>query len=165
MIESRSTDSLASFLNSVSEVWNQWKPHWIEKRKADDGNAAAWLPWFRGEENGEWWATTALQPKLYRNKYEIKAILDHEQEMRVEFRRRCAQLLTERQQVDKWEWYFLMQHYHAPTRLLDWSDAALVGLYFGVSKRCGKDDKHGEADAAVYMLDLWWLNEAGFKEV
>ena len=76
----------------MSEVSNEWKPHWIEKRKADGGNAAAWLPWFRGEENAEWLATTALQPKLYRNTYDIKAVLDHEQEMRVEFRRRGAQL-------------------------------------------------------------------------
>ena len=82
--------------------------------------------------------------------------MSHE-EMRVEFRRRGAQLITERQPVDKWEWYFLMQHHQAPTRLLDWSDAALVGLYFAVSPRCKGDEQ--SADAVVYMLDPWWLNE------
>jgi hypothetical protein len=58
-----------------------------------------------------------------------------------------------------------MQHYSAPTSLLDWSDAVLVALYFAVTPRGGKDDKHGQADAAVYMLDPWWLNEQAFKEV
>jgi hypothetical protein len=72
--------------------------------------------------------------------------------------------MTERQPADKWEWYFLMQHYKAPTRLLDWSDAALVGLYFATSQRGGKNDKY-TGDAAVYMLDPWWLNEHAFKDV
>jgi hypothetical protein len=84
--------------------------------------------------------------------------------MRVEFRRRGAQLISERSPTDKWEWYFLMQHYSAPTRLLDWSDAALVGLYFAVSKRARNMDDNPDA-AAVYMLDPWWLNEQAFKEV
>ena len=110
MIQSKSTDSLASFLTSVSQLSREWKASWGDKRAKDDESATAWLPWFRGEESAAWISTTALQPKLYRNTFETKPILEHEQEMRVEFRRRGAQLLTERQPVDKWEWYFLMQH-------------------------------------------------------
>jgi len=165
MIINKSADSLASFLTSVTELSKEWRNYWIEKRRKDDNTAAAWLPWFRGEESAEWLATTALQPKLYRNDFATEIILELEQEMRIEFRRRSAQLITERQPVDKWEWYFLMQHYHAPTRLLDWSDAALVALHFAVSQRGSKGDKYDDADASVYMLDPWWLNEQAFKEV
>jgi hypothetical protein len=164
MIISKPTDSLPGFLALVSELSQNWKRSWKEKRRVHDGSAAAWLPWFRGEDSAEWLSSTALQPRLYRNSIETKIILDLEQEMRVEFRRRAAQLITERMPVDKWEWYFLMQHYRAPTRLLDWSDAALVGLHFAVSQRGGSCDKNGE-DAAVYMLDPWWLNENAFNEV
>ncbi len=53
---------------------------------------------------------------------------------------------------DKWEWYFLMQHYGAPTRLLDWTDNALVALFFAVN------DQPEPKDAAVWVLDPWWLN-------
>lgn len=53
---------------------------------------------------------------------------------------------------NEWEWYFLMQHYGAPTRLLDWTDGALIALYFAVR------DNMGDRNAAVWALDPWWLN-------
>ena len=153
MITSKPANSLPAFLAAVSELSKEWKAYWVKKRAEDNELATSWLPWFRGEDNADWISGLALQPRLYWNDFDPKMILEHEQDMRVEFRRRGAQLITERQPIDKWEWYFLMQHYSAPTRLLDWSDAALVGLHFAVSHRGGKDDKHGNADAAVYMLD------------
>ena len=108
MIISKSTNSLSSFLADVSELSKDWKAYWIKKRLEDNhSSAAAWLPWFRGEDNAGWLSATALQPKLYRNSFDTKMILEHEQEMRVEFLRRGVQLIPDRLPVDKWEWYFL----------------------------------------------------------
>jgi hypothetical protein len=50
---------------------------------------------------------------------------------------------------NEWEWYFLMQHYGTPTRLLDRADGALIALYFAVQ------ENRGYQHAAVWALDPW----------
>jgi len=43
------------------------------------------------------------------------------------------------------EWWALMQHHHAPTRLLDWTESPYVAAYFAV-------EKDWEDDGAVFMI-------------
>lgn len=167
-IQALEVESLSCFMDLVSKRSNEWRNYWYEeeRKRSDRTWPAAWLPWFRGEDSAKWWSSgTALQPRLYRDKSDPRQTLDLEAEMRVDFRRRAGQLITERAPDGEWERYFLMQHHGAPTRLLDWSDAALVGLYFAVSRRGRNGDKNVDADAAVYMLDPWWLNEQAFKQL
>ena len=115
------------------------------------------MPWFRGEEDADW--ATALKPKLYRTKHKLKEVLRQEQDLRLEFKRRGSQFEGEGKPADHWERYFLMEHYSVPTRLLDWSDGAMVALYFAL-----KPTKTSH-NAAVYMLDPWWLNRLVYKKL
>jgi FRG domain len=54
-----------------------------------------------------------------------------------------------------------MQHCGTPTRLLDWTEGALIAFHFAVRN---KSDK---ADAAVWALNPWELNKSvlGIDEV
>jgi hypothetical protein len=100
--------------------------------------------WFRGHLNADW----KLTPKLYRKPF----IGADETEIRHEFQSRAPQLIQTRLPTNKWEWYFLMQHYGVPTRLLDWTVNPLIAMYFAVQ------DHPATFDAALWMLDPSWLN-------
>jgi len=149
-VPSYKAKSLHQFLKSVLEI----KSCWTDEEDFD--------PWFRGQVDARW----PLVPKLFRSHSgkgqpspEINDYFN-ESEIRAEFRRRGAQLLTGREPQDEFDWYFMMQHFGAPTRLLDWSDGALIALYFAVKS---ETYEALEYDAAVWMLDPWWLNQKTFN--
>lgn len=90
-----------------------------------------------------------------------------EDEIRIDFERVGIQLV-QREHGDNWDWYFLMQHYRAPTRLLDWIGGALLALYFATkdnSKERELRKKAGRAacDAAMWVVDPAWLNWVSIK--
>jgi FRG domain len=151
MVRLGRVESLDQYVKAVSATVRKWQKMW------DRRTESAWLPWFRGEENADW--STALKPKLYRTKHKLKDVLRQEQDLRLEFKRCGAQLVGESKPSDHWERYFLMEHYGVPTRLLDWSDGALVALYFALKS------VKGSHDAAVYILDPWWLNKLVYREL
>jgi hypothetical protein len=100
--------------------------------------------WYRGSDN----ADHALIPRLYRSSKPAAASLVDEGEMLAQFRSRSQPLVPGGSETG-WGAFFIMQHYGVPTRLLDWSENALVALYFAVSLT----DADSETDAAVWVLD------------
>lgn len=129
-------NTVSEFLALATEFTNLWFQ-----------NEKNWGPWFRGHNDATW----DLIPKLYRDKPPARGRRIVEDELRQEFIVRAPSLSDERPQ-NSWDWYFLMQHSGAPTRLLDWTEAALIALYFAVR------DKKDEIDAAVWVLEPWRLN-------
>lgn len=57
-----------------------------------------------------------------------------EQSLAKRFKQNAYLLLSDIPQ-NEWEWLFVMQHHGVPTRLLDWTESPLVGIYFAVNER------------------------------
>lgn len=117
---------------------------------------------FTGEESEQLWfrghgdAGYRLIPSLYRSPEGIKSGADDE--MRGEFSRRALPMMADRPPRNDWEWYFVMQHYGAPTRLLDWTDSALVALYFALTSWTEPPPGAPVSRPAVWALNPWTLN-------
>ncbi len=137
MLRTKPVRSLAEYVNEACRIRDQWI-----------GGGSFYEPWFRGVKDSSW----ALLPSLYR-----LDLAEDEEELRADFVSRGRHLLVEHEPRTEWEWYFLMQHFKAPTRLLDWTTGSLIALYFALNSYLpGSPEVH--ADPAVWVLDPWWLN-------
>jgi hypothetical protein len=100
--------------------------------------------WFRGEPK----VNTPLVPKLYRLRQDGQ-IRDENKLLQL-FRMKAptfsAGSFPDREATD--QWLFLAQHVGLPTRLLDWTESALVALHFALL----------EEDPVVWMLNPIELN-------
>ena len=135
--------------NRQKTIREQW--HREDERKAKRCGEKFEPPtiWFRGQSKASW----PLTPKLYRLKD------PDENEIRSGFKRRAVQLMSEPHLPENEKgWYFLMQRYGAPTRLLDWTDGALLALYFAIR------DLTRPRTAAVWMLHPASLNKLTFGD-
>lgn len=110
-------------------------------------------PWFRGVGDSSF----KLIPGLYRSEEGREKFADDE--LRSEFSRKALPLVTGRTPRDGWEWYFLMQHYRAPTRLLDWTDSGLIALYFALTSWQPQKTGKPASKPAVWALSPWALNK------
>jgi hypothetical protein len=105
--------------------------------------------WFRGHRDAHW----TLSPSVDRNRGWIAS----EGDMLKRFRQTSASRLRSAPTND-WEWICLAQHHGVPTRLLDWTENPLVGLFFAVEHDNGANDQ--PEDGRFYALDPLVLNKA-----
>ena len=150
MVTPITVESLGEFTDAVRELRNTWK---LENDRE---------LWFRGESRD--YAETTLRPELYRPERDpndrnkplplrsIADLMDIEYNLHEEFQRNAAEYQT--WSDDDWDWdsYFLMQHHEGPTRLLDWSDGALMAMHFGLRNKANDNEP-----AYVYVLDPYRL--------
>jgi hypothetical protein len=127
---------VAEFLKIVRDIREEWD--------YDDDNIS--YMWFRGHQRKNW----RLVPSIFRIAPYSR---ETEDDIREEFAIRAPGLSRHEAFPDsEWNLLFLMQHYGAPTRLLDWTESPIISLFFALR------DNPGYYDSAVWILDPYGLN-------
>jgi hypothetical protein len=127
MTKIQSIEDLIAAVRNDSSSWDSKEPKW-----------------FRGEPD----VKTALAPTLYRDGF-----ASHENALLQMFRARANgfhDAVPTREHTD--QWLFLARHAGLPTRLLDWSEGALIALHFALK----------ETNPVVWMLDPLDLNDLSY---
>jgi len=118
-----------------------------------------WL--FRGQACSQWALRTSLeracQDQYVKTLDEAPAL---EKRLIREFQRRYHHYVVGRPEPVGIEWLSIMQHYGAPTRLLDWTYSIYVAAYFAVEVPC-KTDEGKLSDCAIWCVNSNWVRNEG----
>jgi hypothetical protein len=121
--------NLSGFVAAVESL----SPHWPNKQQ--------WM--FRGQTNLEWRLEPSLL-RIFKNQgLTPQKLVAIESDLRVAFYREAHRFLDPQcftiPPENVWQWWAMMRHYGAPTRILDWSSSPYVALYFAVESNWEND--------------------------
>jgi len=102
--------------------------------------------WWRGHGQIEW----ELKPSVYRE----DGGYEYEQNVISRFRQRAHSRAGNLPDTTDWfGWLFLMQHYRAHTRMLDWTESPAIACHFAV-----RNEERDEMDGCLFALSPYLLN-------
>lgn len=110
----------------------------------------SWI--FRGQSDANWPLETSLKRHCDLFPKNLQDPKKAESRLFREFRRRTHQYtLNIPKEGDSLEWFSIMQHYGAPTRLLDFTYSMLIAAYFALERAPG--------NCSVWAINARWANE------
>lgn len=114
LVNKKRIETISELLNYIEYLENKWNQKEL---------------WFRGVSDYKY----ELVPKIYRNE-----VWTYNEEnannLFFSFIRAGKQMLNSGENLERWNWYQIQQHYGLPTRLLDWTEGYLIALYFAIRK-------------------------------
>lgn len=110
---------------------------------------------FRGACSSAWLLKTSLE------RIEAIPVYEAERYLLSTFQRRIHHYVTDApDREDDLEWFALMQHHGAPTRLLDWTKSPYVALFFALEQPSDPVN-----DPALWAIDLDWCKEQAITKL
>ena len=141
----RSIDSIADLLRKITVDLRR-----LSEASSKDPRSTPPV-WYRGLTDKD----HELMPTLHRKEIPV----DQEMHLMNRFKQNAHEFLDQRPQGE-WEWMLLMRHHRLPSRLLDWTESPLVGLYFAVhDEEPPVQDGSTEPDSVLWSLLPGKLNE------
>lgn len=104
--------------------------------------------WFRGQSSTRY----KLKPSIFRPTPENGQHVWYDESMMIQHFRQRNPSYEQTYRIP-FDLLCLLQHYHLPTRLLDWTEGILVALYFAVA-----DEVHDDEDGNLFALNARRLN-------
>lgn len=151
-------------LTSKAKSWDDYL-QWVA------GLEGHW--YFRGQREAIWGLETSLDRAVLRQRKTPHSFslwhLNRREEMQplvARFRQDAHNYLTHVPALpDIASWYALMQHFGAPTPLLDWTESPYVAGYFALEEKASfRRKRERESYSAVWAIEAAWV-EAKEKEL
>lgn len=133
-------------------LYNEYTLSTIDEcRKANDKLTGNWI--FRGQRNSDWRLTTSFERMIGKLCTDKKKYARIEAELIRDFQRRAHHYIQNLPATDSIiEWLALMQHFGAPTRLLDFTRSFYVGLFFAIEDLLAINSTYSSVWAINYKL-------------
>jgi hypothetical protein len=132
------------------DSWDELLKWYQFLSKTPGGQGKGWI--FRGEKSVKFDLTTSLERAAKISGHNLKMVPALENKLLREFKRRLHHYTNDLpEKNDRLEWLALMQHYGAPTRLLDWTYSFFVAAYFAIEV------------AELPRCVVWGLNMNSYK--
>jgi catechol 2,3-dioxygenase-like lactoylglutathione lyase family enzyme len=110
---------------------------------------------YRGQVNKVWGLEPSLFRELREKKENLQRCFEIEHDAKKEFASQVHLYMDPSalpNSGDWLEWWALMQHYGAPTRLLDWTASPYVAAYFAI-------ESGDDTDGLIWVLNDWALGD------